>query len=201
MYCIADVRFLQLGYRLRVQFYTLNSIFMRKIILGLAVSLDSFIEGPNGEYDWCYTDQDYGMSDFFKRVDAVFIGRKSYETMQAMESTDVNWMPKIKEYVFSNTLKEVKEGATIVSGNVAARVREIKQEAGKDIWLFGGASLTASLMQEGLVDELWLSVHPILLGIGKPLFSGIKERVHLELVATKTYDTGLVSLQYIVKQR
>ena len=135
---------------------------MRKIILGLAVTLDGFIEGPNGEYDWCFTDQDYGMSDFFKRVDAVFIGRKSYEMMQGMENTDASWMPKMKEYVFSN-----------VSGDVAAKVREIRSQPGRDIWLFGGASLTSSLMSEGLVDELWLSIHPILLGQGKPLFSGI----------------------------
>lgn len=172
---------------------------MRKVILGLAVSLDSFIEGPNGEYDWCYTDQDYGMSDFFKRVDSVFIGRKSYEMSLGMEGGDTSWMPKMKEYVFSNTLKVVKEGAVLISGDIAAKVKEIKQEAGKDIWLFGGASLTASLMQEGLVDELWLSVHPILLGRGKPLFSGITERIQLELTETKAYDTGLVSLKYTIK--
>ena len=169
---------------------------MRKIILGLAVTLDGFIEGPNGEYDWCFTDQDYGMSDFFKLVDAVFIGRKSYEMMQGMENTDASWMPKMKEYVFSNTLKEVKEGAELVSGDVAAKVREIRSQPGRDIWLFGGASLTSSLMSEGLVDELWLSIHPILLGQGKPLFSGIENRVTLELIESKTYDTGLVSVKY-----
>jgi dihydrofolate reductase len=174
---------------------------MRKVILGLAVSLDGFIEGPNGEYDWCFTDQDYGMSEFFKRVDAVFIGRKSYEMSLGMEGADTGWMPKMPEYVFSNTMQEVKEGATLVKGDIAAYVRQIKSQPGKDIWLFGGASLTASLMNDGLVDELWLSIHPILLGCGKPLFSGIDHRVHLELQETKSYDTGLVSVKYTLKKK
>lgn len=170
---------------------------MRKIVLQLAVSLDSFIEGPNGEYDWCFTDQDYGMKDFFKRIDAVFIGRKSYE-MAANAEGSADWMPPVTQYVFSNTLKDVKEGEIIVSGDIAEQVAAIKNEPGKDIWLWGGAALTASLMEAGLVDELILAVHPILLGSGKPLFQGIKERIALQLFDTKTYDTGLVMLSYNV---
>jgi dihydrofolate reductase len=172
---------------------------MRKIILGLAVSLDGFIEGPNGEYDWCFTDQDYGMNDFFKRIDSVFIGRKSYEMSLGMEGGS-DWMPKMKEYVFSNSLSTVKKDAILVRGDIKAEVEKIKKEPGKDIWLFGGASLTASLMNLGLTDELWLSVHPILLGKGKPLFREIERRVHLKLIESKSYDTGLVSLKYEMKR-
>lgn len=172
---------------------------MRKVILGLAVSLDGFIEGPNGEYDWCFTDQDHGMSEFFKRIDVVFIGRKSYEMSLGMEGGD-SWMPKMKEYVFSTTLNEVKKDAILVKGDIKTEVEKIKHEPGKDIWLFGGASLTASLMNLGLVDEIGLAVHPILLGSGKQLFSGIKERIHLELTDTKTWPTGLVSLSYRLKK-
>ncbi len=169
---------------------------MRKVVLQLAVSLDSFIEGPNGEYDWCMTDQDYGMAEFLRRIDAIFMGRKSYEMAQGVE--DNGWMPKVKEYVFSNTLKEVKEGASIVSGDIKSAVEQIKKEPGKDIWLWGGADLTSSLMNEGLVDELILAVHPILLSKGKPLFSDIKGRVQLELLSSKQYDTGLMMLSYKV---
>lgn len=171
---------------------------MRKIILGLAVSLDSYIEGPNGEFDWCFTDQDYGLSEFFKRVDAVFMGRKSYELAEKMnaEGNDIPGMPKMQEYIFSNTLTHVKDGAIIVSGDVAKEVQSIKEQEGKDIWLFGGASLTSALMNMGLVDELWLSIHPVLLGGGKPLFIDIKDRVNLQLLESKTYDTGLVSVKY-----
>lgn len=171
---------------------------MRKIILGLAVSLDGFIEGPNGEFDWCFTDQDYGLSDFFKRIDAVFYGRKSFQLSEQMSAggDGIPGMPKMKEYVFSNTLTKIKEGAVIVSGDTKEEVEKIKQEPGKDIWLFGGAALTSSLMNLGLVDEIWLSIHPILLGSGKPLFTGINDRIPLQLLESKTYETGLVSVKY-----
>jgi len=175
---------------------------MRKVILGLAVSLDGFIEGPNGEYDWCFTDQDYGLNEFFSRVDSVFIGRKSYEMAQQHASNNngevVPGMPRMTEYVFSNTLQSVKEDAILVSGDSMAEARRVKELPGKDIWLFGGASLTDALMKEGLVDELWMSVHPILLGSGKPLFRRQDYRTQLTLLDSKTYETGLVSLRYKV---
>ena len=171
---------------------------MRKIILGLAVSLDGFIEGPNGEYDWCFTDQDYGMSDFFKRIDSLFMGRKSYELTQSMGDMAMPVFPKLKEFVFSNTLETVKKDAVLISGDIAEHVNKIKNGPGRDIWLFGGAALTTSMMNLGLVDEIWLAVHPILLGSGKYLFSHLTHRVHLDLVDTKTYSTGLVSITYAV---
>lgn len=174
---------------------------MRKIILGLAVSLDGFIEGPNGEYDWCFTDQDYGLSEFFKRVDTAFIGRKTYEMTHAMHQEGGGGLPKLKEYIFSTTLDKVKEGATLVKGNTKEEVEKIKKAEGKDIWLFGGAEFTSSLMKLKLVDELWLSVHPVLLGSGKPLFGDSKERNHLELLETKAYSTGLVSLKYALPNK
>lgn len=173
---------------------------MRKVILGVAVSLDNFIEGPNGEYDWCLTDQDYGLSNFIKRVDTVFVGRKTYEMSLEMEGGGAGF-PKFKEYIFSTTLDKVKDGATLIKGNVKTEVEKIKKEKGKDIWLFGGAGLTTSLMNLELVDELSLAVHPILLGHGKPLFNNIKDRIKLTLVDTKTYSTGLVSLTYNIGQK
>ena len=171
---------------------------MRKIILGVAVSLDGFIEGPNGEYDWCFTDQDYGMSDFFKRVDAVFMGRKSYELTKNMKAGG-EAMPVMTSYVFSNTLTELENDSILVTGDIRQQVTDIKNQEGKDIWLFGGASLTSSMMNLGLVDEFWLSIHPILLGSGKPLFTGINKKISLKLVDTKTYSTGLVSCVYLPK--
>ena len=169
---------------------------MRKVILGLAVSLDGYIEGPNGEYDWCFTDQDYGMSEFFNNVDAAFMGRKSYEMTLAMGEAASTGFPKLKRYVFSNTLEDVQEGVTIIRGDIKIAVDLIKNESGKDIWLFGGAGLTTSLMNLDLVDRLWLAVHPIILGSGKPLFQDISQRKHLKLLESKSFDSGLVSLTY-----
>lgn len=167
---------------------------MRKVILSVAVTLDGFIEGPNGEYDWCFTDQDYGMPDFFKRIDAVFMGRKSYELTKTMEGG--SGLPKMKTYVFSNTITAPEEDIVLVSGDIKTKVDAITNEEGKDIWLFGGASLTTTFINLKLVDEISVAVHPILLGKGKLLFNDIDQRIKLQLVDSKPYDSGLVILTY-----
>jgi dihydrofolate reductase len=178
---------------------------MRKLILQLAVSLDGYIEGPNGEFDWCFTDQDYGMSDFFRRIDSVFYGRKSYELAEAMpepaEDSGMPAFPPLKQYVFSRTLAQVKPGAILISGDIEMEVNRVKNEPGKDIWLFGGANLTTSLLNLDLVDEISLAVHPVILGGGKPLFTGINNRLVLELLSSKSYSSGLVMLTYSLTKR
>lgn len=166
---------------------------MRKIVLGLAVSLDGFIEGPNGEYDWCFTDQDYGLNDFVKGIDAIVMGRKSYDEMKKYEGPSP-WQGT-KTYVVSNALKS-SDKIEVIGGNVISKIKELKNQSGKDIWLFGGAELTTSMINDNLVDELWLSIHPILLGAGKPLFQNIRERKNLILRDHKIYSSGLVSLVY-----
>jgi dihydrofolate reductase len=171
---------------------------MRKIILQVAVSLDSRIEGPNGEIDWCFMDQDYGMNDFLKQVDTLFIGRKTYELMLRMSEKSSVEFPKFRQYIFSTTLNEVKGDSVLIKDNIQSQVEKIKNENGKDIWLFGGGGLTTSLMNLKLVDELWLAVHPVILGGGKPLFN-IQQRVNLKLFDTKTYSTGLLFLKYAIE--
>ena len=94
---------------------------MRKIILGLAVSLDGFIEGPGGEYDWCFTDQDYGLSALMKRVDTLFMGRKTYEVYCRQSERG---MPGMKEYVFSETLEKVKEGSHLIRGDIKKEIEK-----------------------------------------------------------------------------
>jgi dihydrofolate reductase len=168
---------------------------MRKLVLSLAVSLDGFIEGPNGEYDWCVPDPAYDFKTFFKRFDSIFVGRKTYEMSTGMEGGPPGF-PKFKEYVFSTTLEKVKDGVTLIKSDIRMETEKIKNEKGKDIWLFGGASLTSSLMNLGLVDELCLAIYPILLGSGKTLFSGISKRIPLGLIDSNTYPSGLISLSY-----
>ncbi|HVX49412.1 MAG TPA: dihydrofolate reductase family protein [Chitinophagaceae bacterium] len=171
---------------------------MRKIILQLAVSLDSFIEGPNGEFDWCFTDQDYGMSAFLDRVDTIFTGRKTYELLLGLGEHGKAAFPPLKYYVFSRTLSGVEKGDCLVKGDIEKEIFNIKNSPGKDIWLFGGANLTSSLMQLGLVDEIALAVHPVLLGEGKPLFTALPGRINLQFTGSKVYSTGLVFLTYRV---
>jgi dihydrofolate reductase len=168
---------------------------MRNIILNVTVSLDGLIEGPNGEYDWCFADQDYGMQEFLAKTDVIFIGRKSYELI----ANDPHPYFAKKKYIFSDSLAEVSSGDEIVrSSDFAATIEKVKQLPGKDIWLFGGASLLAACIEHGYIDEFLLSVHPIVLGAGKPLFENLKDRMKLTLVDNKTYDSGLVQLTYRV---
>lgn len=167
---------------------------MKKIILNLAVSLDGFIEGTNGEYDWCFADQDYGMKDFLAGIDSIFYGRKSYETLlQAGENPFANK----RQYVFSNTLPSADD-AMVLNKDIFGAIDMIRKQPGKDIWLFGGAQLTHVFLEAGLIDEMLLSVHPILLGSGKPLFLEHAKRTQLELLSSTTYDTGLVQSRYRV---
>lgn len=173
---------------------------MRKVILQLAVSLDGYIEGPNGEFDWCFTDDDYGMSAFFKRVDTTFMGRKTYELVVAMQDQAPPGFPKMKEYVFSNTMETANKDVTLIRGDIKKEVGKIKKQKGKDIWLFGGADLISSLMNLQLVDEIILAVHPVVLGSGKALFKDMNERTWLTLTDHKIYPNGLVFLTYVIKK-
>lgn len=169
---------------------------MRKLILSVAVSLDGFIEGPNGEYDWILMDSETNPMEFFNRIDSLFVGRKTYEMAEAMGGDSPPGFPAFKEYIFSTTLKEVKAGAILINENVKEEIEKIKMEDGRDIWLFGGAGLTTSLLNMGLVDEISLAINPILLGAGKPLFYGINGSIKLTLIDSKSYKNGLVGLTY-----
>lgn len=170
---------------------------MRKILLNLAVSLDGFVEDANGAFDWCFTDQDYGMTAFLAGVDAILFGRKSYEVMLKL---DPNGFSDKARYVFSNSLEAAADGYELVRGDLAEAVQKIRSQAGKDIWLFGGSLLVQSMMRAKLVDEMLISVHPILLGAGKPLFLETNERVPLKFVEAIPYSSGLVQLRYRIEQ-
>jgi dihydrofolate reductase len=168
---------------------------MRKIILNVAVSLDNYIEGPGGEYDWCFTDSDYGMNEFLSTIDTILFGRKSYDLVTA--SFPGMWK-EYKHYVFSNTLRSITGDAILINDDVESTVQKMKQEQGKDIWLFGGASLASYLMKAGLIDDLLLAIHPVLLGAGKPLFEGMNKRNWLKLLDCKTYENGLIQNRYSI---
>jgi dihydrofolate reductase len=172
---------------------------MRKIILNLAISLDGYIEGPNGEYDWCFVDQDYGMTEFLSNSDAIFLGRKSYEMLMA---AGPEMFAALKLYVFSDTLTQVEGNAEIVtSADFKQRIEAIRTQPGANIWLFGGASLVSAFIAHNQINELMISVHPTILGAGKPLFTDIKERTDLILLKSEQFSSGLVQLTYTLKPK
>jgi len=166
---------------------------MSKILLNLAVSLDGFIEGPQGEFDWCFTDQDYGMTAFLSRCEAVVFGRKSYEVLLQYEADPY---PDKMKYIFSNTLGSVAGKAAVVRGDIVQAIANIQQRTEGDIWFFGGAALLESFLEHDLLDEMHLSVHPLLLGSGKRLFPNLLERKHFRLKTVQAYDSGLTQLIY-----
>jgi dihydrofolate reductase len=166
---------------------------MRKIIVQLAISLDGYIEGSKGEYDWCFTDQDYGMNDFLNSIDIIIYGRKSYELL--LKTGDTTFQ-KYRTIVYSTQKHLNFEGAEIWSDATGNQLTELKQTSGKDIWFFGGAELLSRFFANNWVDELRLAVHPTLLGSGKPLFQNISERKYLRLKHVQSYSSGLVMLTY-----
>lgn len=166
---------------------------MRKVVLNLAVSLDGYIAGPKGEYDWCLTDDDYGMTDFLESVDSTLMGGKSYRLVAKYGPP----YPEFTNYVFTRTEKATPySNVRLVSDDISEFVRTLKHQKGKNIWLFGGSEIIHPLIQENLVDEMMLSVHPLLLGGGLPLFKNLDERKTFSLSDTITYPTGLVQLIY-----
>lgn len=166
---------------------------MRKVILNLTVSLDGYIEGPNGEFDWCFTDQDYGMTRFLSGTDAVFCGRKSYHLLISMGDEILNGKQK---YVFSHSLKEVEKGWILLKDDSGETVKSIRKQPGKDIWLFGGSDLTDHFLNLDLIDQMIISIHPLLLGGGTPLFAQRSQRLPMQLSHSQVFDTGLVQLTY-----
>lgn len=166
---------------------------MPNILLNLALSLDGLIEGPNGEYDWCFTDQDYGMTEFLARCEAILLGRKSYDTLCQY---DANAFPNQKKYVFSNTLVTDAPRTEVVRGHVPDVVAEIQKKHRGDLWFFGGAQLLTEFLRHDLIDEMHLSVHPLVLGSGTPLFTGLTDRKWWQLLEARTFDSGLVQLIY-----
>jgi dihydrofolate reductase len=180
---------------------------MRKVKYFVANSLDNYIARRDGGVDWLFMDgTDYGMNEFFGSIDAVLLGRKTYEfaLSQNPQPKKKNKKTKsdsgMKSYVFSRTLKDMpEEDAILVSENAGEFVRNLKKEAGRDIWLMGGGDLVASLLAENVVDEISLNIHPLLLGSGIPLFPEFGKQLDLELLACKAHKNGCVQVTYRVK--
>jgi dihydrofolate reductase len=170
---------------------------MRKVVYSVAMSLDGFVAGPNGEADWITMDPEIDFAEVFARFDTLLMGRKTYEQAKAMGGGPE--MPGITSIVASRTLKpEDCPGATVIGDGLADRVRALRAGSGKDIWLFGGGVLFRSLLDAGLVDEVGVAVMPVLLGGGVPLVAA-GDRARLRLTGSKLYKSGIVSLEYAVE--
>lgn len=170
---------------------------MRRIRYSVAMSLDGYIAGPQGEYDWIAADPEIDFGALFNRFDTLLVGRRTFETLMAAGRAA---MPGMKTIVFSRTLPPARYPTVrIVSKNSSETLAALKAAPGKDIWLFGGGALFGSLAEAGLVDTVEVAIIPILLGGGVPLLPAPARRIALSLTAHKVYKTGIVSLEYAIK--
>jgi dihydrofolate reductase len=167
---------------------------MRDVTYFVACSLDGFIATIDDRFDWLFTDDDYGFTEFYRSVDCVVMGRRTFDTALAFEEYPY---AKKKAYVFTRrgTESPIPE-AQFVNEDPARFVKRLKQEAGGRIWVVGGGIIATALMQVGLVDELVLTIHPISLGQGVPLFAPHGTRSGWKLQSNKVHHNGLVQSTY-----
>jgi dihydrofolate reductase len=174
---------------------------MRTVTYGAACSLDGFITGPDENMDWLHESADVAeiLRRYWQDVDTIIMGRKTYDFSLTLGGAPA--MPGITAtYVFSRTRRALETpGMQIVSSDPAEFVRNLKAKPGKNICLLGGGELAQSLIAAGVVDEIGLNVHPLLLGSGTPLFRDAGHRVRLELTENRTIQGGCVFVNYRVQ--
>ncbi len=167
----------------------------RRIRYQVAASLDGYIAGPGGEYDWIPRDPDIDFEAMFAEFDVLLMGRKTYETYASGPPTGH------RVVVLSRTLRpEEHPGVTVLADHVAEGVEALRREEGKDIWLFGGGETFRSLLGLGLVDQVEVAVVPVLLGGGVSLLPSPAGRATLELRSHRLHpESGIVTLRYDVR--
>lgn len=174
---------------------------VRKVVYGGAMSLDGFIAGPNGEHDWIVMDPEIDFAAQMRRFDTFLLGRKTFEMMRKMAASAPP-TPGIQNFVFSRTLRPEDCPNATLSDNAEQVVAELRSKPGKDIALFGGGELFRSLLAAGLVDEVGISLIPVLLGGGIPFLPGPAERARLALKSHRVYaKTGTIGLEYEIVGR
>jgi dihydrofolate reductase len=167
---------------------------MRRIRYRVAMSLDGYIAGPKGEFDWIVADPEMDFGALFQQFDTLLVGRGTFEFMVKHGQAAV---PGMKIIVFSRTLQQRDyPDVRIVADKERDTVAALRAQPGKDLWLFGGGLLFRSFLDAGLVDTVEVAVVPVLLGGGIPLLPVRAERAKLKLTGHQVYGSGIVLLEY-----
>ena len=167
---------------------------MRSVRYSVAMSLDGFISGPNGENDWIVMDPDIDFIAMMSGFDTILMGRKTYDASKQYSGGE---MPGMTSIVVSRTLDPLKHPGVNLTSDPKQTIAKLKSEPGKDIWLFGGGELFQSLLADGLVDRIEVAVIPVLLGSGTPLLPGEYNKTKLCLVKQRLFEkTGTLALEY-----
>lgn len=175
---------------------------MRRIKMFIASSLDGFIAREDGSIDWLFTDDDYGYQEFYESVDAVIMGRKTFEKGLELGG-GINPTRDKKNYVFSRNQQslggmEKDDEVEFVGKDVRKFVEKLVDSSGKDIWLVGGSEIISILLKADLLHDIILSIHPKILGKGIPLFKNTEKEMIRKMVNSKAFDSGLVQLHYTI---
>jgi dihydrofolate reductase len=175
---------------------------MRRIVFGVANSLDNFIAGKDGTIDWLMFSDETAMvlSEYWATIDTILMGRNTYVAALKQGGTSPDF-GNIKTYIFARELEiDTADGVEIIPNNAVEFVRTLKEKDGKDICLMGGGIFAKTLFESDLIDELHVNIHPVLLGQGIPLFLDIKKQIDLELIDCRPFKNGCVNVSYRVKK-
>lgn len=176
----------------------------RKIIVFIATSADGYIARPDGDVEWLNRPRpagNYGMSEFFKKIDTILWGRKTYAP--AAERGGGGFSSKSKNYVFSHQppLQPPPPGVEYVNEPIQEFAQRLRATPGKDIWMMGGAGIIASFLDAGEIDEFIIHVIPIFIGEGIPLIAPRQRLLRLKLRSVRRYPDGVVRLHYLVQRQ
>lgn len=168
----------------------------------IASSLDGFIAREDGSIDWLFTDDDYGYQEFYESVDAVIMGRKTFEKGLELGG-GINPTRDKKNYVFSRNQQslggmEKDDEVEFVGKDVRKFVEKLVDSSGKDIWLVGGSEIISILLKADLLHDIILSIHPKILGKGISLFKNTEKEMSLKMKNFKAFDSGLIQLHYTI---